>query len=266
LTVRPPPPGIMELYLTDPIAHLDGIDSVMFSGGVAEFVYRREHRDFGDIGRMLGHTLRTSIDSGTFPWPLLPHSLGIRSTVLGCSEFTAQLSGNTGYFSNADALLPRRNAKVIRPDFEFVDDFDAGELAAAIRRHMTMFEVAQNDASLVLAFHWKGPPRFSRLQALAEGIRRALSERIACKLPLHVILDADIALNVGAILHRDMDMETEVMVIDGLSLWDFDSIDLGRLRMPSATVPVTIKSLVFNDVVDGVRRRELIHHPAGGAE
>jgi ethanolamine utilization protein EutA len=35
-------------------------------------------------------------------------------------------------------------------------------------------------------------------------------------------------------------------VIDGVTLWDFDYIDLGRIRLPSRTVPVTIKSLVFS--------------------
>ena len=35
-------------------------------------------------------------------------------------------------------------------------------------------------------------------------------------------------------------------MLDGISLWDFDYIDLGRVRMPSFTVPVTIKSLVFS--------------------
>jgi ethanolamine utilization protein EutA len=35
------------------------------------------------------------------------------------------------------------------------------------------------------------------------------------------------------------------MVLDGLRLHDFDYVDLGRLRQPSNTVPVTIKSLVF---------------------
>jgi ethanolamine utilization protein EutA len=37
-----------------------------------------------------------------------------------------------------------------------------------------------------------------------------------------------------------------VLVIDGVALRDFDYIDLGRIRMPSCTVPVTIKSLVFS--------------------
>jgi ethanolamine utilization protein EutA len=38
---------------------------------------------------------------------------------------------------------------------------------------------------------------------------------------------------------------SDVLVIDGISLWDFDYVDLGRVRMPSYTVPVTIKSLLF---------------------
>ena len=35
------------------------------------------------------------------------------------------------------------------------------------------------------------------------------------------------------------------LVIDGVVTRDFDFVDIGRLRMPSHTVPVTIKSLLF---------------------
>ena len=38
-----------------------------------------------------------------------------------------------------------------------------------------------------------------------------------------------------------------MLVIDGITLWGFDFIDLGRIRLPSNTVPVTIKSLVFSE-------------------
>lgn len=265
VTADPPPERVTELYLTDPIEHLEKVDSVMFSGGVAEFVYDREHRDFGDVGKLLGRALREAVDEGRLPWRLLPDSLGIRSTVLGCSEFTAQLSGNTGYISNPDLLLPRRNAKVIHPDFEFTDAFEADVLADAIRKHITRFEIADSDPNLVLSFHWEGAPRFERLARFAEGIRRGLSGRSARGQPMYVILDADIALNLGSILHRELGVETGVMVIDGLSLWDFDSVDLGNLRLPSGTVAVTVKSLVFSDIADGVRRRELIHHPRKAA-
>jgi ethanolamine utilization protein EutA len=43
-----------------------------------------------------------------------------------------------------------------------------------------------------------------------------------------------------------MGLASEILVIDGIVLWDFDYIDLGRIRLPSQTVPVTVKSLVFS--------------------
>ncbi len=150
-----PKPDVIALYLTDPISKLDSIDSIVFSGGVAEFFYDREDRDFGDLGQRLGKVLRRRVESGDLPWKLLPDSQGIRSTALGGSEFTAQLSGNTGYISNPDALLPRRNIQVVRPDFDFTDDFDVDRLVAAIHQHMEMFDLDGTDADIVLAFQWE---------------------------------------------------------------------------------------------------------------
>ncbi len=241
------PPDILGLYLTDPISELEGIDSIVFSGGVAEFFYHREDRDFGDLGRRLGKVLRHRVDSGELPWKLLSDSQGIRSTALGGSEFTAQLSGNTGYISNVDALLPRRNIQVVRPDFEFTEVFDAKQLAGTIQRHLEMFDLDDTDADIVLAFHWEGKPEFERIESFADGIRCALAKRLSHGNPIYVILDADIALNLGVILREDFGIVNDILVIDGLALWDFDYVDLGRLRLPSNTVPVTIKSLVFRD-------------------
>ena len=48
-------------------------------------------------------------------------------------------------------------------------------------------------------------------------------------------------------------------MIDGVSLWDFDYVDLGRVRMPSYTVPVTIKSLVFSEDPRGPGQRAHSH-------
>ena len=49
-------------------------------------------------------------------------------------------------------------------------------------------------------------------------------------------------------------------MIDGVVLWDFDYIDLGRIRMPSYTVPVTIKSLVFSEDPRAAAPHQRIHH------
>ena len=65
-------------------------------------------------------------------------------------------------------------------------------------------------------------------------------------MPLYLVLDGDVAQTVGAILKEDWGIASEILVIDGIALRDFDYVDLGRIRMPSFTVPVTIKSLVFS--------------------
>ena len=260
LTMPTPPPDVLSLYLTDPVSGLQGIEGIVFSGGVAEFFYGREKRNFGDLGHVLGTALRERVDTEVLPWPLIAHSQGIRATALGGSEFTAQLSGNTGYISDPNTLLPRRNVQVVRPDFKFSEDFDAGHLAREIGRHMKLFDLEEADADIVLAFHWEGEPTFQRIKALAEGISRAMIKRIENGKPIYVILDADIALNLGAVLKEELGVPNELFVVDGLVLGDFDYVDLGRIQLPSHTVPVTIKSLIFRDAPGGARGEERIQH------
>ncbi len=52
-------------------------------------------------------------------------------------------------------------------------------------------------------------------------------------------------MTLGRLLREELDVTGGLLVIDGLSLRDFDYVDIGRVRLPSRTVPVTIKSLVF---------------------
>jgi ethanolamine utilization protein EutA len=118
---RPMPQRIAHLYLTEPIADYGRIDGIMLSGGVGEYVYDRETRDFGDMGRRLGHAIRRRIEGGALPWPLLPAGECIRATALGASEYSVQLSGNTCTITNPGALLPRRNLQVVQPPYEFAE-------------------------------------------------------------------------------------------------------------------------------------------------
>jgi ethanolamine utilization protein EutA len=74
------------------------------------------------------------------------------------------------------------------------------------------------------------------------------------------MLDGDIAQTLGAILREELLVESEILAIDGVMLRDFDYIDLGRIRMPSYTVPVTIKSLVFSESPQEGRPQQRIHH------
>jgi ethanolamine utilization protein EutA len=245
--MRPLPPPIAALYLTEPIADLGRIDGIMVSGGVAEYVYDREQRDFGDMGRRLGHALRRRIDAGALPWPLLPAGECIRATALGASEYSVQLSGNTSTISDAGALLPRRNLQVLQPPYVCEATIEPDRLAAAIRAHFTAFDLTDGASEVALALRWQGAPSHERIFAFAQGIVRGMPETIARKKPLYIMLDGDIAQTLGAILREELDVQSEILAIDGVVLWDFDYIDLGRIRLPSMTVPVTIKSLVFSE-------------------
>jgi ethanolamine utilization protein EutA len=258
LVERPLPGKLAQLYLTSPIADFGAIDGVMFSGGVAEFVYRREPRDFGDIGRRLGEALRNRVDRGALPWPLLSAGECIRATALGASAYSVQLSGNTSYISDPGALLPQRNLQVIQPAYVCEDIIDPEVLARAVRNHLAAFDFVLGERDVALALRWQGPPTYERILAFARGIAAGLAEAVAAGKPLFILLDGDVAQTLGAILREEVKITNELLVIDGVTLWDFDYIDLGRIRLPSNTVPVTIKSLVFSQ---DPRHPHLQSHP-----
>ena len=87
--------------------------------------------------------------------------------------------------------------------------------------------------------HWVGN------NFLAVGIAAGLPDLIARAAPLCIMIEGDAALSLGAILRDELKVASEVLVVDGIVLRDFDFVDIGRLRLPSFTVPVTIKSLLF---------------------
>jgi ethanolamine utilization protein EutA len=251
-----------ELYLTEPLPTLAGVDGVMFSGGVGEYVYGREDRDFGDLGRRFGLALRARLER--LPAKVLPAGECIRATAFGASEYSVQLSGNTVYVSAPGELLPRRSLQVLQPPVELSGELDAAKIAETIRAHFKAFDVEEGQTEVALAFRWRKEPSFPRLNAFAQGIAAALERTVAQAKPIYLILDGDIAQTLGAILKEDLRMSSEVLVIDGIALRDFDYIDLGRIRMPSYTVPVTIKSLVFTQDPRVPHEHRHVHHHADG--
>ena len=109
------------------------------------------------------------------------------------------------------------------------------------------YEVAPSyrAADLVVALHWEGRPEYSRLRGLANAVAGGLADRIAAGATLYLMLDGDVARTLGLLLREELGIANDLVVIDGVLLRDFDYVDLGRVRQPSGTVPVTIKSLVF---------------------
>ena len=219
--------------------------AAMFSGGVGEYVYGREERDFGDLGRRFGRAVRDRLDRGILPLELLPAGECIRATALGASEYSVQLSGNTIYLSSPGQLLPRKNLQVIKPRLKLEEVIDPAVVTAAITHHFTNFDLIEGESEVALAFRWLGEPSYARLSSFARGLVQALPRTIKEEKPVYLVFDADVAQSIGALLREEIGVQSEILALDGILLWDFDYVDLGRVRMPSFTVPVTIKSLVF---------------------
>jgi len=264
LTRSPAPEAVEALWLTDPLEPVEGIGGVMFSGGVGEYVYGREKRDFFDLGRRLGAAIRARIDAGALPYALLPAGECIRATAIGASEYSVQLSGNTVYVSNPATLLPRKNLQVLQPDVALGGAIDPARVTQAIRRHFEAFDLVEGEAEVALALRWEGAPAYARLSALARGVVEALPMTLLNARPLYLIFDGDVAQTLGALLKEELEIASDVLVIDGVALWDFDYVDLGRVRMPSYTVPVTIKSLLFSQDPRGPGVRGQGHHHSHG--
>ena len=92
------------------------IDAITFSGGVSEYLYKREARGFGDLGFDLAEELRHVLAHRRDLPPVWDPGQGIRATVIGAAQFSVQISGNTILIADP-GKLPLQNLPVLACDF-----------------------------------------------------------------------------------------------------------------------------------------------------
>jgi ethanolamine utilization protein EutA len=232
--------------VTEPLP-ADGpkIDALSFSGGVSEFIYKRETADHGDIGNSLAHQISHALSDKRIPYPVYDPGQGIRATVVGASQFTVQVSGNTIFISEPEGL-PIRNVPVAHLDLDLTDGFTADQVASEIGRALERLDRVEGEDRVAIAFRWGGDPLHARLHALADGICKGLPKTVSdAAHPLIVVMDGDAGRTLGNILVTELDVPGEVISIDNVQLREFDFIDIGALIPETRVVPLIIKSLLF---------------------
>jgi len=247
IDLRAPGELARRLLVTEPWPpHLanKGIDALTFSGGVAEYLYKRETRQFGDLGADLAHDLAHELAHRRDLPPVWDPGQGIRATVIGAAQFSMQTSGNTISISRPDDL-PLQNLPVLACDFTLGDTVEADAAAAAVRQAMTLADLEDGASPLALAFPWRGDPSHARLHALARGICAALPKTIAAGVPLALMIDGDVGMSLGRLIRNEVAPAANVIAVDGVQLKQFDYVDIGRLIEVTNVVPVIIKSLLF---------------------
>jgi len=244
-------PQVKDLLLTPNLDFKDQIHAVMFSGGVSEFIYGYEKRNLGDLGIQLGRRMRARANQlGGGNVPLRPAEVRIRATVIGASQYTVQVSGNTIYLSHPD-LLPLRNLQVVTPQFEQTEAIRATEIKQSVERALQRFDATDTERTVALALHWELGPSYPLIRTLAEGLVGAMKPHIDHGQPLVLVFDADIAKLMGNIIERELVPGAGIISIDGIDLKDFDFIDIGQELPDAKAVPVVIKSLIFRQSEHG---------------
>jgi ethanolamine utilization protein EutA len=244
---RPPDELTGRLLVTEPWpAGLAGrgIEALTFSGGVAEYLYKREKRTFGDLGFDLAHALAHMLARRRDLPPVWDPGHGIRATAIGAAQFSVQISGNTIALTKPDEL-PLLNLPVLALSLELGDEIDASAVTATCRAALAQADIADGAGPVAFAFAWRGDPSHARLHTLAAGVCAAVPATLAAGLPLVLLVDGDVAMSLGRIIRNEITPAANVIAIDGVQLKQFDYVDIGRLIETTNVVPVIIKSLLF---------------------
>jgi len=234
---------VKDLLRLPPLTYRGEVDSVMFSGGVSEFIYNREKTSFGDLGPLIADEIhRRMADLGML---VMEPTARIRATVIGASQYTIQVSGNTIFITPQNAV-PVRNVPVVAPEFTLdVDDLSTDAVKNATLNALRRLDLLNARQPVAIAFHWQGSATFSRLQSFSQGLVAGLKDILDKGHPLVLVNDGDIGGIVGLHFQEELQIQSPIISIDGIALNDFDYIDIGALIQSSGSVPVVIKSLIF---------------------
>jgi ethanolamine utilization protein EutA len=234
-----------ESLLRLPLLNYRGkVDTIIFSGGVSEFIYGHERRTFGDMGPALAREMKRRAASTLGAMLMVPDA-GIRATVIGASQYTIQVSGST-IFISPDDIVPLRNIPVVTPEFDLeAEDIDQAAVSQALIVGLTRLDLADAGSPVAVGFRWGGSATYGRLDAFCKGLVEGLGGVTDTGHPIVLVSDGDIGGLLGLHLREEMAVETPLASIDGIDLREFDYIDIGAIIPTSGAVPVVIKSLVF---------------------
>jgi len=220
------------------------MDAMTFSGGVAEYLYKRESRRFGDLGADLAEALRHVLAHRRDLPPVWDPGQGIRATVIGAAQFSVQISGNTILIADP-GKLPLQNLPVVACDFKLGEHVQAKEIAASVRDALARTDFAEGDSPVALSFPWHGDPSHGRLHAVADGICAALPRTLAEGMPIVLLVDGDVGKSLGRVITQEVAPVADVIAIDGVQLKEFDYVDIGSVIEQTNVLPIIIKSLLF---------------------
>ncbi|MCG8485630.1 MAG: ethanolamine ammonia-lyase reactivating factor EutA [Clostridia bacterium] len=240
------PQEISSLILGDPIGYGDEIDVIMFSGGVADWIYETSvsHEipqlcQYGDVGPLLGERIKVVFESKGRV--LTRPTETIRATVIGAGSQTLDVSGSTILVDND--LLPLKNIPVLLPFKEAYTLTEDG-IKLAVQNSIRLFANYDFPTPIAIAISGKHCNSFEEMKIYAKGIIAGLRNHIEEGYPIIIILEQDAGKVMGQSIKAHCS-NSQIICIDQLKVAEGDYIDIGKAISGGSVVPVVIKTLVF---------------------
>ncbi len=226
-----------DFFVTPGLTKLPKIDGILFSGGVSEYIYARASDSFGDLGPFLGREIRSEAEQRGLT--ILEAGEGIRATVIGASQYTVQLSGET-IFVPESLQLPVRNLRVFVVHATWEAPV-AERVEQAILQILGERDAEVRGSPFALAVSTPTFVGYGAVQEMAQGIDRVFARLAADDRPVALVFGQNVGQVVGAMLSA----KWNVPCIDEVILSELDFIDVGEVVPDEGFVPVVIKSLAF---------------------
>lgn len=210
------------------------LDGVVFSGGVARYIYQPGIDTwwmYGDVGPLLAEVFREScLFRGI---EVFEASETLHATVLGAGAHTINVSGSTVMVG--PDTLPLRNLPAIYPELdsrtqELVWHHNAASFAHGLYKTLALVVPSLPDTN------------FATISACAVNLASEL-KRIE-GVPKVVITQQDIAKVLGQSLKKYLG-GIPLVCLDGIELFLGDFVDIAKPLPDEDAVPVIVKTLVF---------------------
>ncbi|MHA1989884.1 MAG: ethanolamine ammonia-lyase reactivating factor EutA [Candidatus Hodarchaeales archaeon] len=232
-----------SLMMTDNLDFSVHIDGYSFSGGIAELIYK-PGEEFNDIGHILALEFKKLVEKKALS--IIEAENKIRATVIGAGAFSLSISGST-CFVDKDINLPLTNIPIL-PVNVTRENFSIEKLVEEVNKSFNNFDMKEGEDLVGLYFQ---NPIYHAERLLAEfamGIEKVMKNSITNRIPIILLFEMDLARMLGITIRRETSIQNNLICLDELFLESGDWIDIGAPLRSGDAYPVTVKSLVFNQI------------------
>lgn len=221
------------------------IDHVMFSGGVADCIYKQESKEafeFGDIGVSLGKSISDSFWIENIN--VIDSIETIRATVIGAGNHTTTISGSTILYSTD--VFPLKNIPVVSIDVGDEDDeLRQNELIEVIETKIKWFELSDEQQLVALSINGNRKFSFKNIEEMADVVLKGMNLLLVKDRPIIIIVEKDVGKILGLMIQKINVKNNPLICIDSIRVRDGDYIDIGTPLSGGKVVPVVVKTLAL---------------------